>query len=147
MMNILSSIIPGIREVRTPLTSGLLWLGVIAVFGVTHHVILIPPSGIETELRHLSSTFAALLFVPTVLTGALLLGNVIATLTSPLLRLLGWWTRKFIIYLFTWAMMRPRWLRRRRYIRRQRGRFESLTRTVSNLARGLVMEANSRALA
>src|SRR6266702_503524 len=145
-MNILSSIVPGIRELRTPLTSGSLWLGAIVVFGVTHHIILIPPSGVEIELRHLSSIFATLLFVPAVLTGALLLGNVMIALIDPFLHLLGRWTRRLVIRLFTLAM-RSKWFPRRGYIGRQRNRFESRTRTVSNSARGLVMEANSRELA
>lgn len=145
-MNVLSSIIPGIRELRTPLTSGLLWLGAIVVFGVTHHVVLIPSSHVEIELRHLSSIFAALLFVPAVLTGALLLGNVMIALIEPLLHMLGRWARKSIMGLFS-LMARPRWTRWRKYIGRQRFRFEARTRTISNSARGLVMEADSRALA
>jgi hypothetical protein len=145
-MTILSSIVPGVRELRTPLTSGLLWLAVIVVFGVTHHIILIPPSGVEIELRHLSSIFAAVLFVPAILTGALLLGNVMTALTDPLLCILGRWARDSILHLFDSILNSGR-VSPRGYIRRQKNRFASRTRTVSNSARGLVMEANSRALA
>ena len=145
-MTILSSIVPGVRELRTPLTAGLLWLGVIVVFAVTHHMILIPPSGVEVELHHLSSTFATVLFVPAILTGALLLGNVMTALTGPFLSLLGRLGRNSILHLFDFILNSGR-VKRYGYVMRQRNSFAFHTRTVSNSARGLVMEANSSALA
>jgi len=145
-MNILGSIVPGIRELRTPITSGLLWLSAIVIFGVSHHMILIPTSSTEIKLRHLSSISATLFSVPAILTGALLLGNVMVALINPLIYFLGRRARNILLYFFS-LVSRSRPARWRTYFGRQGRRLEARTRTVSTSARGLVIEANSRALA
>ena len=145
-MNILSSIVPGIRELRTPLTVGLLWLSVIIVLGVTHNVTLFPHTHVEAALHHISSTFAAFLATSAIVFGAFLLGNVMIGITNPFAYLAGRHLRTLIIRAFTFVLRSGR-LPVHSYIDRQRYRFSSRTRTVSTSARGLVMEANSRALA
>ena len=145
-MSILSSIVPGLRELRTPLTAGLIWLAAIVTFGVTRHATLMSHTEVTTQLHQLSTVFAAALAGSAIVTGGFLLGNAITGITSPLLQLTGRYLQKLVSNVIKF-IGRPKWIPGHRLLGRQSYNFDTSTRTISNSARGLIMEANARELA
>jgi hypothetical protein len=87
-MGILAWVIPGIRSLRTPIASGLLWLAVVAVYLIGHGFHLrLDKASVETVNSLLPDWFGVVV-VPVILAVAYLLGSVMNGLTSPLVSVL-----------------------------------------------------------
>jgi hypothetical protein len=142
-MNILSSIIPGFRELRSPVAAGLLWLAVIVTLLVTHHVVLIPHSTATASLRHISSTFAAAFFTSVILASAYLIGSVMMSVTKPIINVAGGMLRRGLLGIFRLANAN---LFDKRSSRRMIVNLEARTRRISVSARGLVIDSVTKSL-
>jgi hypothetical protein len=85
-VDLLASIIPGFRALRTPVAAGVLWVLDIVIFLISHHAHLhIAHSDISTA-NTLLPDWAGLVALPIILAASYLLGSVMMSLTGPLLK-------------------------------------------------------------
>jgi hypothetical protein len=87
-MGILASIIPGLRSLRTPVASGLLWLAVVAVYLLEHGFHLRVDKATVDAVNSLLPDWFGIAVIPVILTVAYLLGSVMNGLTNPLVSFL-----------------------------------------------------------
>ena len=82
-MGMLASVIPGIRSLRTPIASGMLWLAVVAIYLLGHGFHLrVDKESVDTVNSLLPDWFGVIA-VPVILAVAYLLGSVMNGLTGP----------------------------------------------------------------
>jgi hypothetical protein len=85
-MNILASVIPGFRALRTPVAAGVLWIFDIVVVLISRHIHLhIKHSAVVTANTYFPNWFG-IVALPIILAVAYLVGSVMISLTGPILR-------------------------------------------------------------
>lgn len=141
-MTILSSFLPGVRELRAPLAAGLLWLGVMTIIIGPHQAAYFPHSPAIDSLQHLLVRFPFLL--GSIAVGlAYLIGLVAIGTMSQLIRAIG---RVLHVLVIRFSRERDGWVRRRGLIAKPFRFLDDRTSSVSLAARSLVIDAVTKTL-
>ncbi|MEV0591377.1 hypothetical protein [Nonomuraea cavernae] len=88
-MEILSSLLPGVRALRAPLFAGVLWLGVAVIILAPYRDGLLTTSETGLAIKELASGWTGGFAIPAALFLSYLLGNVATGILSPLVKLVG----------------------------------------------------------
>ncbi|WP_345576743.1 hypothetical protein [Nonomuraea rosea] len=88
-MEILSSLLPGVRALRAPLFAGVLWLGVAVIILAPYRDKLLATSEAGLAIKELTSGWPDGFTIPAILFLSYLLGNVATGILSPLVKLVG----------------------------------------------------------
>jgi hypothetical protein len=84
-VDLLASIIPGFRALRTPVAAGVLWTIDIVVFLISHHTHFHIDHSDITTVNALLPDWSGLVALPIILAASYLLGSVMMSLTGPIL--------------------------------------------------------------
>lgn len=87
-MDLLASVIPGFRALRTPVTAGVLWLLDIIVISILHHVHFHIKHSVVATANTFFPNWFGIVALPLILAIAYLVGSVMASLTGPILQML-----------------------------------------------------------
>jgi hypothetical protein len=86
VVDILASVIPGFRALRTPVTAGVLWIINIVVILVSHRVHIHIKHSMLVTANSLSPNWFGIVALPVILAAAYLVGSVMISLTGSILR-------------------------------------------------------------
>lgn len=88
-MGLITSLLPGVRDLRVPMSAGLLWLGVAVVLLAPRADRILAPSPEAQALTKLVQSWPASLVVPVTVGAAFLLGMIANATTQHLTRRAG----------------------------------------------------------
>lgn len=88
-MDLLGTILSGLRAVRAPLASGVLWLAFVIVMTASRHWVVIDNPAIRASLSHIFFSRLTAIDVPLALAAAYLMGILGTGVFNPIIRALG----------------------------------------------------------
>ena len=109
-MNLLSQILPGVREFRTPFASGALWaFALLLAAQLLPREIRADLARLLTNIDHYTERYQAVLLIPTASIAVYLLGVAASVLTNSVLKILGtvnWFTLGFLaVFACSWIVL------------------------------------------
>jgi hypothetical protein len=147
-MSILASLLPGVRDLRTPLSAGALWLTALLMFFIPRRDLIVAHNRDASALGEVLHKLPSSLAISAAAVVAFLLGNVAVGLTSPLIKLSGRLSRSVLLSVLKYRYGNSRLKQLLRSLRffYLFDRLGEAVRLVSVSARGLVIDASMTAL-
>jgi hypothetical protein len=142
-MGFLTSLLPGIRDLRTPMSCGLLWLGVLILAFATKAHSIVAEGKQTTALLHFAKSWPSSLLIPLTLAAAYLVGAILSPVTVWVITTAG-----DLLFPRLWTILRSdesRTSLRRRVAARLKALVGAYT-AVDTTARSLIVGAVNRTL-
>lgn len=139
-MSFLTSLLSGLREIRAPLASGLLWVAVIYILVAPNVATLVVAGAATHAITEALGAWRSVIVPPLVMGSSYLLGTISQSIFAPILRLLGGLCRRSLLIIGSYR-------RSTKWVYSLISKFELRTWPLTPTSRGLIHDSIGSSLA